>query len=35
MGENDLKTLHVDVNFFENGEKMLRFQTHHVFLDGA
>ena len=25
--ENDLKTLPVDVNFFENGEKKLRFQT--------
>ena len=27
MGENDLKTLCVDANFFENGEKKLRFQT--------
>ena len=27
MGENDLKTLRVDANFFENGEKKSRFQT--------
>ena len=27
MGENDAKTLGVDANFSENGEKMLRFQT--------
>ena len=27
MGENDSKTLRVDANFFENGEKKLRFQT--------
>ena len=26
-GENDAKTLRVDANSFENGEKMLRFQT--------
>ena len=26
-GENDAKTLRVDANFFENGEKKLRFQT--------
>ena len=27
MGENDAKTLRVDANYFENGEKKLRFQT--------
>ena len=27
MGENDAKTLRVDANFSQNGEKMLRFQT--------
>ena len=26
-GVNDAKTLRVDANFFENGEKRLRFQT--------
>ena len=26
-GENDAKTLRVDANLFENGEKKLRFQT--------
>ena len=26
-GENDLKTLRVDANIFENGEEKLRFQT--------
>ena len=26
-GENDTKTLQVDANFSENGEKKLRFQT--------
>ena len=26
-GENDAQTLRVDANFFENGEKKLRFQT--------
>ena len=26
-GVNDAKTLRVDANFFENGEKKLRFQT--------
>ena len=26
-GENDAKTLRVEANFFENGEKKLRFQT--------
>ena len=26
-GENDAKKLRVDTNFFENGEKKLRFQT--------
>ena len=26
-GENGAKTLQVDANFFENGEKKLRFQT--------
>ena len=26
-GENDLKTLRVDANLFENGEKNLRFQV--------
>ena len=26
-GENDLKTLRVDANIFENGERKMRFQT--------
>ena len=26
-GENGAKTLQVEANFFENGEKKLRFQT--------
>ena len=34
-GKNDLKTLRVDADFFEIGEKILRFQKYPDTLDGA